>query len=207
MEKKDILKVLEELRKESKRKFAQTVDLIINLKSFDVKRENMNLVADLPHVFKKKKVCAFFTKKSSSVDTITKEEFKSYQGKELKNLAKKYDFFIAVAPLMPAVATSFGRVLGPLGKMPSPQLGIVPNEEETAIVSILEKINTSIKIRAKEASIKIAVGKEDMKDEEIVENTLAIYNSIFKALPRKKENLKSILIKFTMSKPKKIEIK
>ena len=41
----------------------------------------------------------------------------------------------------------------------------------------------------------------------IVENVLAVYNAVINALPRKKENLKSILIKFTMSKPKKLEIK
>ena len=34
---------------------------------------------------------------------------------------------------MPVVATTFGRALGPTGKMPSPQLGIVANEDDNSI--------------------------------------------------------------------------
>ena len=38
MDKAGILKALGELRKQEERKFKQSVDLIINLKNFDVKR-------------------------------------------------------------------------------------------------------------------------------------------------------------------------
>lgn len=205
MNKENILKALKELRKEKKKKFSQTVDLIINLRNFDIKKQSINLFANLPHKVKEKKVCAFFTKKSGKVDTIIKTDFGRYKGKELKKLIKKYDFFIAVASLMPAVATSFGRVLGPVGKMPSPQLGILLNEDDKTIETVLEKISKIARIKSKEPSLKIAIGKEDMKDEEIAENAINIYNSVFNVLPRKKENLKSILIKFTMSKPINLE--
>ena len=205
MQKENILKALAELRKDKRRKFSQTVDLIINLRSFDIKKQNVNLVVNLPHQIKDKKVCAFLTKKSEDVDTITKAEFGKYKGKELKKLVKKYDFFIAVAGLMPAIATSFGRVLGPAGKMPSPQLGILATEDSRAIKEILGKINKVVKIKSKEPSLKIAIGKEDMKDEEIAENASIVYKSIFNALPRKKENLKSVLIKFTMTRPVSVE--
>ena len=70
-----------------------------------------------------------------------------------------------------------------------------------------EKINTSLRIRAKEASIKVAVGKEDMKDEEIIENIIAVYNELVKTLPKDKENVKNIEVKFTMTKPIKIRIR
>ena len=205
MQKENILKALAELRKNKRRKFSQTVDLIINLRSFDIKKQNINLVVTLPHTVKEKKVCAFLTKKNELIDTITKAEFGKYKGKELKKLVKKYDFFVAVASLMPAIATSFGRVLGPVGKMPSPQLGILPTEDDKAVKEILGKINKVVKIKSKEPSLKIAIGKEDMKDEQIAENASAIYNSVFKILPRQKENLKSVLIKFTMSKPVNLE--
>ena len=91
--------------------------------------------------------------------------------------------------------------------MPSPQLGIITQESPEVIKPLLEKISKSIKIRAKEASIKVAAGKENMKDEEIIENVRAIYNGILNALPTKKENVKNVKIKFTMSKPVGVEIK
>jgi len=135
-------------------------------------------------------------------------DFKKYNDKKkLKKLVKEYDFFIAQSKLMPKVATTFGRVLGPAGKMPSPQLGIVLNADEKSINELKEKINTSLRIRAKEASIKVAVGKEDMKDEEIIENIIAVYNELVKTLPKDKENVKNIEVKFTMTKPIKIRIR
>ncbi len=207
MNKEFILKALQELRKERKRKFQQTVDLIINLRNFDVKKQSVNLFVTLPNKIKEKKICSFLTKKSNLIDTIPKQDFEKYKGKELKKLAKKYDFFIANASLMPSVATSFGKVLGPLGKMPSPQLGVLTTESNKAIEEILNKISKVARIKSKEASLKIAIGKEDMEDEEIAENIITVYNSVLNVLPRKKENLRSILIKFTMSRPIKIELK
>jgi len=205
--KDSIIKALTELRKQEKRKFSQTVDLIINLKNFDVKRESINLFVNLPYKIKDKKIGAFLTKKSNVVNTITKAEFDNYKGKKIKKLAKNYDFFISIAGLMPAVATSFGKVLGPLGKMPSPQLGMILKEDDKTIQEILEKINKTVRVKSKEPSLKISVGNEIMKDEEIAENILAVYNAVLNVLTRKKENIKSVLIKFTMTKPIKLDIK
>ena len=205
-------KALAKLRKQEqekgkKRKFDQTVELIINLKNFDIRKNAINSIITLPYKVKDKKVAGFLEKKSDFIDTITKEQFDAYKDKKrLKRLIDKYDFFIANAKLMPAVATSFGRVLGPAGKMPSPQMGILLKEDEKSIKDLRQKIDSVIKIRQKEPSIKLTVGKETSKDEEIIENMFKIYNEVFKNLPRQKENLKSVLIRFTMSKPTKVEI-
>ena len=126
---------------------------------------------------------------------------------ELRKLVNQFDFFIAQASLMPKVATTFGRALGPAGKMPSPQMGIMLNADEKTIAGLKEKINTGIKIRTKDASIKLAVGKQSMKDEDILENVLTVYNAILKSLPRDKESIKNIELKFTMSKPQKILVR
>jgi len=210
--KEQFIKAITKARKEEdsrhkKRTFNQSIDLIVNLKDFDIKRTPMNLLVALPHKVKDKKVAAFLEKKSAIVDTITKDEFKSYEDKlKLKKLIKNYDFFIANAKLMPAVATAFGRTLGPTGKMPSPQLGVLPpTEDEVAIKALLEKIDSVIKIRPKQPSIKVAIGKQDSSNEDIAENAYAVFNEIFKNLPKNRENLRSVLIKFTMGKPFKVE--
>jgi len=205
---KEIEKTLEELRKEKQRKFDQTVDLIINLQKFDVKKNSINLFVNVPNKIKDKKICGFLEVKNKNLPTITEDEFKKYSDKkELKKLVKNYDFFIAQASLMPKVATAFGRVLGPAGKMPSPQLGIITNVNESSLEELKEKINNSVKIKTKEPSIKLAIGKQNMKNKDIAENVISVYNSVLKALPKGKENIKNLELKFTMTKPKKIEIK
>ena len=206
--KKELRKALIELRKNKKRNFDQTVDLIINLQKFDIRKNQINLFVNLPFEIKKKKICAFLESKNENVDTITKEEFEKYSDKkELKKLVKKFDFFIAQASLMPKVATFFGKILGPAGKMPSPQLGIILNSDDKTINELKEKINKSARIKTKEASIKLGIGKESMKDEEIIENILVTYNSILKVLPKEKDNIKNIELKFSMTKPQKIKIR
>jgi len=206
--KEQLKKALTELRKDKERKFNQTIDLIVNLQKFDVKKNAMNLFTSVPHKVKDKKICGFLESKNKNIETITADEFKKYSDKkELKKLVKKFDFFIAQASVMPKVATTFGRVLGPAGKMPSPQLGLLVNVDDKAIEELKKKINNSVKIRAKEASIKLAIGKQSMKDEEIIENIVAVYNALLKVLPREKENVKNIEIKFTMTKPQKINIR
>ncbi len=205
---KQLKNALEKLRKEPGRKFEQTVDLIINLQKFDLKKNQVNIFVNVPHKIKEKKIAAFLEVKNSNVETITKNDFKKYSDKkEIKKLVGKFDFFIAQASLMPSVATAFGRVLGPAGKMPSPQLGILMNPDDKSIKELKDKINQSIRIRAKESSIKIPIGKEKMKDEDVIENIMTVYNALLKSLPKEKDNVKNIEIKFTMSKPAKVSVK
>ncbi len=201
-------KALVELRKEKQRKFDQTLDLIVNLQKFDVKKSQLNFIITLPHKIKNKKVAGFLEVKNDNIDTIAFEEFKKYTDKKkLKELVNKYDFFIAQGSLMPKVATTFGRVLGPAGKMPSPQLGILMDVNDKAINDLKTKVNNILKIKIKEASIKVPVGKYSMKDKDLLENIQVIYNTLLKELPRDKENIKNIEIKFTMTKPQKLKVK
>jgi large subunit ribosomal protein L1 len=201
--KENFEKAIKELRKtEKKRNFDQSVDLIINLKNFDVRRESFNIFINLPHKVKDKKIVGFFEKDSSLIDTIKKDDFVKYkEKKDIKKLVKRYDAFISNAKLMPAVATAFGRVLGPAGKMPSPQLGILPNEDEKVIKLLIAKINSTVRVIVKEPSIKISIGKESLNDEQLVENAVAAYNKILETLPKKNENIRNVKIKLTMDKP------
>ena len=108
----------EESKKGKERKFDQTIDLIVNLKEFDVRKQAFNVFAEIPHKFKERKIAGFFEKDSEAVSVIKKDDFGKYkEKKDIKKLIRSYDNFIANAKLMPSVATSFGRVLGPAGKM------------------------------------------------------------------------------------------
>ena len=197
----EIKKALAELRKEKKRKFVQTVDLVMNLKNFDVRKEALNTFVSVPHP-REKKLAAFLTKKSKLIDTITEDDFVKYKEmKDIKKLAKKYDAFIAVAPMMGKIATKFGRVFGPMNRMPSPQAGIIPQEKDEMINAMIEKMKKSIRVKNKEMAIKLAVGKESMGDNELEENITTVIKGLEKVLPRGRDNVKEVLIKFTMTRP------
>lgn len=202
----EIKEALKELKSQKKRKFVQTLDLIVNLRNFDVRKEALNTFVTIPNSGDKK-VAAFLTKHSKVVDTITELDFPKYnETKEIKKLARKYDFFIAVAPMMSKVATKFGRVFGPLGKMPSPQAGIIPKDDEESVKAMVEKMKKVVRVRNKELAIKLPVGKEDMEDKVLEENIASVLKGLEGKLPRGKENIKDVLIKFTMTKPVKVEI-
>lgn len=201
-------KALIELRtKTKKRKFDQTLDLIINLKDFDIKRESLNTFVILPHLNEKKKICAFLEKPSQKIFTIAKNDIEKITKNDIKKLAKEYDFFIANAKIMPLIASKFGKILGSAGKMPDPRLGcIVTQEDEKTISETIERLSKMLKIRTKEVSIKLAIGKESMSDKELEENASTVLKTIINVLPKKELNIKSVMLKFTMSPPIKVEI-
>lgn len=200
-------KAVELIKKDKERKFDQSVDLIVNLRKFDLKKTQINNFVTLPNKIKDKRVCGFIESKSSIINTIPKSQFPVYKDKKkVKKLVKEYDFFIASAPNMPLVATTFGRVLGPASKMPSPKLGILIDDSEKNVKELVEKINKIIRIQTKEPSIKVSIGKVSMKDNEIAENAIHVYNSILHELPNNKDNIKSVMIKTTMGKPLRVEI-
>lgn len=204
----ELKQAIQELRKVGKRNFAQSFDLLVSLKGIDFKKWNVTSIATIPHKIKEKKVCAFLSRKSDAVKTVTNLDFPKYKDpKEMKKLVKSYDFFIAEAKLMPAVATTFGKSLGPTGKMPSPQLGVLMNTDDNEIKQLLARIDNSVKIKLKEPAVNISVGSEKMNDEQIIANVEAIYSALVNSLPTKKENVKSVMLKLTMSSPIKVEIK
>jgi ribosomal protein L1 len=48
------------------------------------------------------------------------------------------------------------------------------------------------------------VGKEDSKDEEMVDNIITIYENVVNALPNGNQNIKNVYLKLTMGKPVKV---
>jgi len=213
MDKNKVLATIKNVREISKkRNFDQTFDLIINFKDLDFKKNNLDVFLTLPFPKGEAKICAFVGKelekqaKEHCDEVVVEEDFKKYSDKKLiKNLAKNYDFFIAQANLMSQIATIFGRVLGPLGKMPNPKLGGVVPGTIPNMKPIVDKFRKSVRLMTKkEPIIKCVIGKENMKDEEIYENFHSVYDHIIHDLPKAEHNIKNVLLKLTMSKPVKV---
>ena len=102
---------------------------------------------------------------------------------------------------MTKIASTFGKVLGPRGLMPSPKAGCVVAPASDLKV-IIEKLQKTVRLETKnEPTIKVPVGSEAMKDEDIADNVLAVYNTILAGLPQERANIKSVVLKLTMGKP------
>lgn len=198
------LNAIKELREKAKKRgFDQTLELIINLKDFDPKQESITIVISLPYLFKKKKIAAFLEnpiKTDILNEVITKSEIEKITPKEMKKVVKRNDFFIANAKLMPSIASKFGKMLSSRGKMPDPAIGcVIPQEDIETIKNLCEKLSKILKVKIKEASVKVPVGKESMPDEMLSKNIEAAFKTIVEKLPKKEANIKNVLIKFTMS--------
>ncbi|MBU4241860.1 MAG: 50S ribosomal protein L1, partial [Nanoarchaeota archaeon] len=208
-----VLEALSNIRKDSKkRKFTQTVDLILNLKQIDIKKpeEKVDLFLQLPNPrLKKLKICALVDEelaieaKKHCEYVILKEEFKimTKNKPKLRKITNECGFFITQPHLMPEVATAFGKILGPKGKMPNPKAGcIIPPKADLKI--IVNKLKNTVKIATKnDTIIKCAIGDEGMTDEQLSQNIQQVFNSVLAKLPQHENNIKSVLVKLTMGSP------
>ena len=210
LNKDDLQKAIIAVKKNSpKRKFKQSLDLIIAIKSLDLKKtdNHVDLFVQLPHKRNKKvRVCALVgpelreAAKAACDTAVNLEDFDKYaKDKSLvKKLAEKHDFFIAQANIMPKVASSFGRVLGPKGKMPNPKAGcIVPPNANLA--PIMQKLQNTLRVSVKTAPLmQCRIGEEDTSDNDLIDNALFVYTSLVHALPNEKHNIKCVYTKLTM---------
>lgn len=212
MEKEQVQKAIQELKQHPKKKFVQSYDLIINLKSIVVKSAPVDFFVTLHHPKgRKMKVAAFVAQElaesaQKSCDLMIREsDFSKYGDKKsARKLAEGYDYFISQANLMPKVAAAFGKVLGTKGKMPNPKLGcVVPPGANLQI--LVDKLKKTIRLSAKKGlNLQCLVGKEDQPEEEIIDNILTVYQTALKQLPEEKQNIKNVSLKLTMSKPVRI---
>lgn len=209
-----VLEAIKQLRDQPKnRKFSQSMELIINLQDIDMKKPEARIQEsiELPHApTKKAKVCVIATgelalkaKRTGADLIINNEDLESLatDKKRQKQLANTYDTFFAEAALMPLVGKTLGSILGPRGKMPKP---LLPNADIEAQMTKLAK-TINLRIRG-QPILQCAVGTEDMKDDELAENTMAVVKRLEGKLKRGLKNIRTIYLKTTMSPPVKIKI-
>lgn len=193
----------------SERKFKQTFDIIINLKNIDLKRPENRIKTDilLPKGLGKPvktglilDALASQAKDLENVIIITREELPNLDKKKVKKIAGEVKFFMAEASLMPLVGKHMGQVLAPKGMMPKP---IPPTLKD--LKDPVSRFSNTVSINLKTTpTVQAPLGIENMSDEDIASNAKAIINAISAALPRGKEQIKSMLIKTSMGKPVKV---
>jgi large subunit ribosomal protein L1 len=213
LDQKAILAAVKEAKdKSEKRKFNQSIELILKLHDVDMKSPEGKIqeVLELPHALEKpNKICVIatgeFAMKAKNADAdrvIERSELEALGGKkqDMRKIANGYDVFIAEAPLMPLVGKVLGPVLGPRGKMPLP----VPPSAD--ISGLIKKYRNTIVVRLRnQPIIQNRVAMENMKDEEIAENIQAILKILEAKLKKGTKNIRFAYIKTAMGTPVKIK--
>lgn len=205
---KTIAEAVGKVKEQSKKtEFNQSIELIINLRDIDMKKPEAKIqeTIELPHPpSKQAKVCVIATgelalkAKKAGADHILGPadlEALATDKKRQKQLARDYDIFIAEAPLMPLIGKTLGATLGPRDKMPKP----VPPAAD--VKSQMEKLQKTITLRLRgQPVLQCKIGMEDMKDDEIAENILAVTRRLEGKLKRGLKNITTICLKTTMGK-------
>jgi large subunit ribosomal protein L1 len=198
--------------KSGDKKFNQTVDLILDITEIDMKSPEGKIqeIVELPHeTGKPNKICVIasgeFALKARNAEAdyvVERADLDELNGKkkELRKLAEGYDVFISEAPLMPLVGRILGPVLGPRGKMPIP---VPPNAD---IAALIKKHRKTVVVRMRnQPTIQVSVGSQQMKDEDLVENTMTVLRVLDGKLKRGLKNVKFAFIKTSMGEPVKIK--
>lgn len=211
---KNLLAAIKEVKSNNnERKFIQSIDLAINLQNIDMKKPEGRIQEriELPHsVGKKLKVCVVATgelamkaKNAGASLVIGRTELEALTGekKKQKDIARKYDLFIAEAPLMPLVGKSLGASLGPRSKMPTP---VPPNAN---IEEQIKKHQNIVSVRMRgQPVIQCRIASQEMSDEEIADNVQAVVRRIESKLKRGIKNFRSVYLKTSMGLSIKVEL-
>ena len=213
LDNKTILEAIKQAKaKSGEKKFNQTIDLILDIQEIDMKAPEGKIseIVELPHdTLKANRICviaqgefALKAKNAKADFVIERADLDALNGKkkELRKIANDYDVFIAEAPLMPLVGRILGPVLGPRGKMPIP---VPPNADINALL-IKHRKTVSVRMR-NQPIIQVSVGSQQMKDEDLVDNIMAVLRVLDIKLKRGLKNVKYAFIKTSMGEPVKIK--
>lgn len=190
------------LEGKGKRKFTQSVELIVNFRGMDFsKPENrLNLDVALPKGKGGKEPKIAVIGDASTIDQAKKanpelailpNDIASYADKaKLKMLADEF-VLISQPNLMGQVAKSLGQYLGPRGKLPRP---IMCNVAEQ-----VDRAKRSVRVSSKGKYLPVAqalVGTEVMNASDLADNAEAVYDAIKAKVSE--PNIKSVYVKLTM---------
>jgi len=218
----DLEKALKEViansESKKKRKFVETVDIVVNLKNVNLKDPNrrFNNEIELPNPVDEKTTVCFFVDGDQLVqagnlkaDALSKDAMEAIGKKEKAEKRKfvhKYEYFVANTEMMKNLAKTLGKALGPSGKMPRPQpqgYGVINPSDSLA--PTLERYKKIVRMKLQKFPlIQFKIGSKAMDVKKLAQNLKASIEWIEQKLEKGKANIKSIYVKTTMGAPVKL---
>ncbi len=194
-----------------KRRFKQSVELIVVLKGVNPKspearfREAIYLPKGLG---KKVTVCvvaegdaAIKAREAGADVVLTRGDLQGLSRKQAKDLARRCDWILVRADLMGLAGRILGPALGPRGKAPIP----VPMNAD--IANMISYYRSVTRFRNKEQPyVSGRIGSEDMSPEDLAENAMVVLNHIENKLKVSLDQVvKKIFVKTTMGYPVEVQ--
>ncbi|MCJ1444660.1 MAG: 60S ribosomal protein L10a [Stictis urceolatum] len=194
---------------EKKRNFLETVELQIGLKNYDPQRDKrFSGTIRLPTVPRPgMSVCILGDQhdidraKHLGIDAMSTDDLKKLNKnkKLIKKLARKYDAFVASETLIKQIPRLLGPGLSKAGKFPSP----VSHSDD--LNNKITEVKSTIKFQLKKVlCMGVAVGNVDMTEDELISNIMLSVNYLVSLLKKGWQNVGSLVIKASMSPPKRI---
>ena len=197
------------IKKFSKTKFVETIDIAINL-GVDPKQSDQQVrgMVPMPNGTGKTARVAVFARgdkaedaKKAGADIVGADDL----AESILKGEINFDLLIA-APDMMALVGKLGKVLGPKGMMPNPKLGTVtPNVAEAVKVAKAGQVEFRV---SKDAIIHAGLAKSSFTEEAIVQNIRAFVDAVNKAKPSTSKGvyLRKITLSSTMGRGVKVDV-
>lgn len=194
---------------EKKRNFQETIELQIGLKNYDTKKDKRFAgTVRLPHVPRPNMKVAVLGNavhvteaEKNGIPAFSTDDLKKFnkQKKPIKKFAKKYDAFLASDSIIKTIPRILGPGLNKAGKFPSLLAAGDSMEEKVT------ELQSTIKFQLKKVlCMATSVGHVNMPEEDVTANIVLAVNFLVSLLKKNWQNVKSLHVKSTMGKPKRI---
>lgn len=205
----DVVNTVINEAKEKKRKFVETVELQIGLKNYDPQKDKrFSGTVRLKNIPRPRfRVCILGDQQhcdeaaTNNLPFMDAEALKKLNKnkKLVKNLAKKYDAFLASESLIKQIPRLLGPGLNKAGKFPT----LLTHNEN--MVAKVDEVKATIKFQMKKVlCLAVAIGHIDMSPEELAGNINLAVNFLVSLLKKNWQNVKSLHVKSTMGAPQRL---
>lgn len=204
------------LKKSAEKKFAQSIDLAVNLQDVDFGKQENRFTEEVILPAGRGKTAKIgvigntlvikakgLKMKEGELQFIDENRLGEMERekKVVRSIARKCDFLIAEPQLMLRIGKSLGKLLSPRGKMPKP---FPPSSDPK---DLIEKLRNTVRMKVQSKTLQCLIGTESMSDDQLLQNFAAVIAALEKRLPKGRGNIKTAYIKKTMSEPIKIDLK
>ena len=197
------------LSQEKNRNFLETVELQIGLKNYDPSKDKrFQGVLICPNPCKSKlSVCVLGDQihvdacEAAGVPNMGQEDMKALKKDKVKvkELAGKYDAFLASESIIRRIPRLLGPGLNKAGKFP----GVLRTDEDVA--KKIDEMKRTIKFQLKKVTcLSTSIGIANQAVPDIMNNIVLALNFLVSLLKKNWQNLKSVHIKTTMGPPERI---